>query len=174
MKREMHKWTFGLLVMVFALMGCEPVTTIVVKTDAPPGRDARIDQDEEVVRISKDVAVAMECTWYDPWAEDGRPHKPCDDMEIVAEDGDLIEVLPAYLNGSVYAGGYGAYDVGVDPDGLDRAVAVLVGLKAGETTLRVAHSEASFTFNLEVNAFSPAEDVSSAGMESTESGDGGE
>jgi hypothetical protein len=144
--------------LCFGLLACEPVTTIVVQTDAPPGRDARIDQEDEVVRISKDVAVAIECTFYDPWATGGSAHRPCDEMHLDVEDPAMIEIMPAYLNGSVYAQGYAYAGMPVDPNGRDRAVVVLVGKKAGETSLEVSHADASFTFSLEVNTFESSDD----------------
>jgi len=142
--------SLGLTLLLLA--ACEPVTTITVRTDAPPGREARIDQIDEIVRISPDVAVAIECTFYDPFSEEGPVNRACDDLEAEAARDGIVKVLPAYLDGAILSGTGSAPGAAVDPTGRDRAIVVLLGKQAGETELEIRHADASFTFDLVVEA----------------------
>ena len=143
-----------------ALTGCADVTTLVVVTDAPPGRVAEVDPDDETIRLSTGVAVAVECFFqraedvgYGP-ALGG----PCDGMEIeaVTEEGEpLLTVLPAHLENSAW--GYNQYGYQAEPGtsqtnatGTDRAVFVLVGERPGIGALIVRHEDAELRFAIEV------------------------
>lgn len=143
-----------------ALTGCTDVTTLVVVTDAPPGRVAEVDPDDETIRLSTGVAVAVECFFQR--AEDVGYGPvlgvPCDGMEIeaVTDDGEpLLTVLPAHLENSAW--GYNEYGYEAEPGysqtnetGTDRAVFVLVGERAGIGSLIVRHDDAELRFVIEV------------------------
>jgi len=142
------------------LTGCTDTTTLVVVTDAPPGRVAEVDPDDETIRLSTGVAVAVECFFQR--AEDVGYGPvlglPCDGMEVEAftDDGEeIVRMVPAHLEDTPW--GYNEYGYQTEPGtsqtnatGTDRAVFVLVGERAGVGELVIRHEDAELSFTVEV------------------------
>ena len=160
----MNRLSLSLSLFVSVLfIGCTDITTVVVLTDAPPGRVAEVDNDDETIRISSGVAVAIEC--YFRASGDVSSYGnglPCDEMTVTVDAPERADVLPAHLEGSPwgspYDGGYAYDEYGnsppVDPQGRDRALVVLVGREPGTSTLELVHADGALRFALEVLATS--------------------
>lgn len=147
---------FSFALVAMAATGCTEVTDVVVLTDAPAGRIARVDVEAGEISLSKNVAVGLECMFTGPDEETGAYlTQPCPGL-VVDHDGEHVEVLPAHLEGVLYpyAGSYGAdpnYGAGqVEPTGEDRTAVVLVGREAGSEEVTFTHERFELTFTVTV------------------------
>jgi hypothetical protein len=161
MNRIVHTLLFAIAALVAT--GCTDVTNVIVATDAPPGRVAEVDPEDETIRLSTGVAVAVECFFMPAFSEDYVPYPgyACDDLEIEAfadDDGEpLLDIVPAHLEDSAWSTGYYSYEDATaaqysqtNQTGSDRAVFVLVGKRAGTGELVLRHEDAELTFLVEV------------------------
>jgi hypothetical protein len=117
-------------VLLFALVGCNDIT-LEALTVAPPGKTAALDADNNVLDVSRGVAMAFECT-----ASGNAYSGPCQDAEITVDDPAIASVYPSYSDALTerYSGIQGPQA---------RTVFVVVGLQEGKTALRVTTEHAS-------------------------------
>jgi hypothetical protein len=104
-----------LLVLLSSLVGCAPDLTQL--TAPPPGRTATIDNQDDVIELSRGVALAFECA-------------RCEDATISVDDETIAELRRAHLNDLGETGYYAS-------PGRDRTGHVLLGRTPGITQLHV-------------------------------------
>jgi hypothetical protein len=139
------------LVILFAslpLVGCAE-TTVTILTQAPPGRVASVDIEEQTLVISRGLAVALDCVeWTDSYAG------PCRQMEVILGDDSLADVLPVHLDAlagqgvRTTSGSLSSSSTLRGP--ADRQGAVLAALEAGESALEVRTAGAPVVMTLVV------------------------
>jgi hypothetical protein len=119
----------ALLALGIALAGCSEVSLSAI-TPPPPGRDAALDDEADEIRLSRGVALAFECV-----SRESGYSGPCRDATIAVDDPTVATVYRAHLD----ALGGGPWSQ--QPEGPQQQTAfVVVGLGAGQTTVRVATS----------------------------------
>jgi hypothetical protein len=106
----------ALAALAFA-SGCGPTLTLM--TTAPPNRVVTVDRARDRLELSEGVAVAIDCY---------RWGAPCQDMRAVSSSPDVAGVYPAHMPRVVSTGYNGDTNT---------TTLALVGLKPGNTTLRV-------------------------------------
>jgi hypothetical protein len=109
--------------------GCEP--TLAALTAPPPTAVAELDWDEETVRVSQGIALAVECTYRG---------SPCESAKGSSNDEAIVKVLPAYVDLLAPGDGTGYTQRGT-PD--PRAVFVLVGNAQGTATVTITSADAN-------------------------------
>jgi hypothetical protein len=123
--------------------GCTPYVYAV--SAAPPARVGEIwkknEQGEDVIRVSKGVAFAIECS--DAWLGG-----PCKDATAHTGSSAVARVLPAHLE--KIRNPWSLEHDYLDQDVSHRAVFVLAGVETGETTLSIQSGDGNRQFIVEV------------------------
>ncbi|AUX39654.1 uncharacterized protein SOCE26_010490 [Sorangium cellulosum] len=125
----------GVALSCAALMtACSPDLGAV--TVPPPGAVAELDNDEETVELTRGIALGFECTFQGA---------PCAAAAAEIDDPNIASVFPAYVDLLSRDHGNGAL-----PTGKPRAVFVIVGGKAGSTTLQISSDDGDLAFSVTV------------------------
>lgn len=120
-----------LVALAFGSAGCEP--TLSALSTPPPGREAELDTDTDVVRISEGVALAIECR-----GQGG----PCEGLVVESDDAELADARAVYRDELAYS-----------TSGPRSAAAfVVVGRRAGQTRVQVSSEEGTRSLEVEVIA----------------------
>lgn len=122
----------ALLALLLTAVGCEVRLSAV--TAAPPGKTAELDDADELITISKGVALGFECTFQ------GRE---CENATAESRHPDIAQVWPASVDW------LGRDQVeGPQP----AAVFVVVGKQVGTTTLKIDTADGDDVFDVDVIA----------------------
>ncbi len=117
-----------------ALIGCSPDLAAV--TVPPPGAVAELDNIEETVALTRGIALGFECTYQG---------NPCASATAEIEDPAVASVFPAYVD--LLNRDYGGNAL---PTGKQRTVFVIVGNKAGDTSLSLSSSDGDVSFSVKI------------------------
>jgi hypothetical protein len=131
----------ALIVAASAIAGCRP--QIIPVTSAPPEREGTISNlgsTDDTIRLSKGVAMGLECRDGDFWL-------PCEAATARTGDGKIARVLPAHLD--KYRSPYGNTSY-YESDSSHRSVFVIVGVEAGETDLTFESGDGNRKFHVVV------------------------
>jgi len=107
----------------------------------PPDRVALLDEANHQIRLSRDVAFAIECSGNSP----GSGYGPCRDVAVAIGDDAVIEVYPADVDRLVEHYQDGEIDM------LEPSVFVVVGKGVGTTSVRFDTDKGSATFKATVS-----------------------
>lgn len=118
------------ILLAALVTGCGEVRVEAI-TVPPPGKTAELDADNHRLHLSLGVAFAFECTEYNNDGYNG----PCRRGEVSSSSADVASIFPSYLDSLAPA-----YD-GADIGPRSRAAFVVVGLAAGDATVRVATAD---------------------------------
>ena len=120
-------------------LGCQQPLSFQALTSPPPFAQATLAEDsagDTSITLTKGVALAFSC--WDP-----RTGDPCSPLAATMLDPSVAEVLPGYLDG---------LQSSTDGD-LPQGALVVVGLKAGATTLDVNAGDDSASINVTIADF---------------------
>jgi hypothetical protein len=124
------------------LAGCKELDFKAL-TPAPPGRVATLDGANDTIRISKDVALAIECT-----GRDSSSNGPCTDVTASVDDVDTLGLLEVDVDDlafrTIHQGS------GWSSDAQKPAIYVVVGKAVGSTLLHFSTNYGSVDFKAEV------------------------
>jgi hypothetical protein len=118
----------GWLLLLAVLAGC-PGPGFDALNTPPPGKTAVVDQDEQTIKISRGVALAIGCS------------AACEGFEASTENSTLLGVKRAYLDQLVYFGAKGRQP---------RPAAVIYGLTAGRTKLFLSNDSGESSYEVEI------------------------
>lgn len=126
-----RRMLLGLCTTALALgaAGCEP--SLSALSTPPPGREAELDTDADVIRISEGVALAIECR-----GQGG----PCEGLSVESDDASVADARAVYRDELAYS-----------TSGPRSAAAfVVVGRRAGQARLSVSSQEGTRSLEVEV------------------------
>lgn len=118
------------VVVVAAVSGCNN-TRITVLTQALAGRTATLDVETSVLRVTRGLAVALECTEYDETYSG-----PCRDLDVSLDGDDVADVFDVHLDSF----GQNVYDTSASGEEslfapATRSGVLLAARAAGEATV---------------------------------------
>ncbi len=134
MKQQMYRLGVGCLVLVSSV-ACETLELRGL-TDPPPSREGRVDTERHTARLTKGVALAVEC-----WDSCIEPTAQCSGAKIEVSDEEVLSVHRAFLSenvGSLHADS-------------NRLVFVFAGLEAGEADVTVTTDCTEETYKVTVS-----------------------
>lgn len=128
---------------VSAATGCSR-TTITVLTEPPPGREASLDVESGELRVSRGLAVVLECTEYDDTYSG-----PCRELDVDLSGDDVASTFDVNLDAFGSSVGNVDGDTGLAAPAQRKGVLV-AATAAGETEITLTASDAPVTLTLTV------------------------
>ena len=128
-------WLCALLGLAATNAGCIGFSAV---SSAPVSKEGvmRIEDDRPTIRVSKGVALAIECR--DTWMG-----SPCENATAQTVDAGVAKVLPAHLD-KARDGFMQTYDSASS----QRTIFVVAGVDAGETELRITSGDGNKSFHV--------------------------
>lgn len=116
------------------LAGCEKASFTAL-TVAPPTKEANLNESRHSIRISRNVAMAIECQY------NGRP---CGNLRVTSDDSTVAEVYPVHLDElrTYYADG--------KMEEVRASVFLVLGKSVGKTRIHVKTSDTTERFVVNV------------------------